>query len=137
MVTVRGKLNVQQILTWENIPVPNTYFPADETNPDNWNFMHGDYPSIVKILHRNIGASVVLAESRAALKSIFDAFHIMKVPVIVQEFIKEAMCKDIRASVVSYEIIAAMERCARANDFRSNLLSGWSGYTCGVNHFIA
>ncbi|MBU6168445.1 MAG: RimK family alpha-L-glutamate ligase [Bacteroidetes bacterium] len=124
LVTVRDKLIVQQIMTWENIPMPNTYFPADETNPDNWNFMPGDYPLIVKMLHGNKGAGVVLAESQAALKSILDAFHRMKVPVIVQEFIKEASGKDIRAFVVNGEIVAAMERCARANDFRSNLHQG-------------
>jgi ribosomal protein S6--L-glutamate ligase len=54
----------------------------------------------------------------------------MKVPVIVQEFIKEAEGKDIRAFVVNGEIVAAMERCARENEFRSNLHQG--GYAIPV-----
>jgi ribosomal protein S6--L-glutamate ligase len=76
------------------------------------------------MLHGNKGAGVILAESQAALKSVLDAFQRLKEPVIVQEFIKEANGKDIRAFVVNGEIVAAMERSAKVNDFRSNLHQG-------------
>jgi len=124
LIKVRDKLIVQQLLTHEGIPMPNTYFPAEESDPDKWNFKPGDYPMIVKMLHGNKGAGVVLAESQAALKSVLDAFRRLKEPVIVQEFIKEANGKDIRAFVVNGEIVAVMERSAKLNDFRSNLHQG-------------
>jgi ribosomal protein S6--L-glutamate ligase len=124
LTKVRDKLVVQQILTNEGIPMPNTYFPAEESDPDVWSFKPGNYPMIVKMLHGNRGAGVILAESQAALKSILDAFQRLKEPVIVQEFIKEAKGRDIRAFVVNGEIVAAMERCAKSNDFRSNLHQG-------------
>jgi ribosomal protein S6--L-glutamate ligase len=104
--------------------MPNTYFPAEESDPDVWSFKPGNYPMIVKMLHGNRGAGVILAESQAALKSVLDAFQRLKEPVIVQEFIKEAKGRDIRAFVVNGEIVAAMERCAKSNDFRSNLHQG-------------
>jgi ribosomal protein S6--L-glutamate ligase len=124
LTKVRDKLVVQQILTNEGIPMPNTYFPAEESDPDVWSFKPGNYPMIVKMLHGNRGAGVILAESQAALKSILDAFQRLKEPVIIQEFIKEAKGRDIRAFVVNGEIVAAMERCAKSNDFRSNLHQG-------------
>jgi ribosomal protein S6--L-glutamate ligase len=124
LTKVRDKLVVQQILTNEGIPMPDTYFPAEESDPDVWSFKPGNYPMIVKMLHGNRGAGVILAESQAALKSILDAFQRLKEPVIIQEFIKEAKGRDIRAFVVNGEIVAAMERCAKSNDFRSNLHQG-------------
>ena len=124
LTKVRDKLVVQQLLTNAGIPMPNTYFPAEESDPDVWNFKPGNYPMIVKMLHGNRGAGVILAESQAALKSVLDAFLRLKEPVIVQEFIREAKGKDIRAFVVNGEIVAAMERCAKSNDFRSNLHQG-------------
>ncbi|MFN6063931.1 MAG: RimK family alpha-L-glutamate ligase [Bacteroidota bacterium] len=124
LTKVRDKLVVQQLLTNAGIPMPNTYFPAEESDPDVWNFKPGNYPMIVKMLHGNLGAGVILAESQAALKSVLDAFLRLKEPVIVQEFIREAKGKDIRAFVVNGEIVAAMERCAKSNDFRSNLHQG-------------
>jgi ribosomal protein S6--L-glutamate ligase len=42
----------------------------------------------------------------------------------VQEFIKEAEGRDIRAFVVGGKIVAAMERTGPDNDFRSNLHRG-------------
>ena len=124
LTKVRDKLVVQQLLIKEGIPMPNTYFPAEESDPDVWGFKPGNYPMIVKMLHGNRGAGVILAESQAALKSVLDAFQRLKEPVIVQEFIKEAKGRDIRAFVVNGEIVAAMERCAKSNDFRSNLHQG-------------
>jgi ribosomal protein S6--L-glutamate ligase len=124
LTKVRDKLVVQQLLINEGIPMPNTYFPAEESDPDVWGFKPGNYPMIVKMLHGNRGAGVILAESQAALKSVLDAFQRLKEPVIVQEFIKEAKGRDIRAFVVNGEIVAAMERCAKSNDFRSNLHQG-------------
>lgn len=124
LTKVRDKLVVQQLLINGGIPMPNTYFPAEESDPDVWGFKPGNYPMIVKMLHGNRGAGVILAESQAALKSVLDAFQRLKEPVIVQEFIKEAKGRDIRAFVVNGEIVAAMERCAKSNDFRSNLHQG-------------
>lgn len=124
LTKVRDKLVVQQLLTNAGIPMPNTYFPAEQSDPDVWNFKPGNYPMIVKMLHGNRGAGVILAESQAALKSVLDAFLRLKEPVIVQEFIREAKGRDIRAFVVNGEIVAAMERCAKSNDFRSNLHQG-------------
>ena len=124
LTKVRDKLVVQQLLTNAGVPMPNTYFPAEESDPDVWNFKPGNYPMIVKMLHGNRGAGVILAESQAALKSVLDAFLRLKEPVIVQEFIREAKGRDIRAFVVNGEIVATMERCAKSNDFRSNLHQG-------------
>ncbi len=45
-------------------------------------------------------------------------------PYPVQEYIAEAKGCDIRCLVVGNEVVAAIERCAKAGDFRSNLHRG-------------
>ncbi len=45
-------------------------------------------------------------------------------PYLVQEYIAEAKGCDIRCLVVGNEVVAAIERCAKAGDFRSNLHRG-------------
>ena len=53
-----------------------------------------------------------------------EAFHGANIAILVQEFIKEAEGKDIRAFVVGRKIVATMERSGAKGDFRSNLHRG-------------
>jgi ribosomal protein S6--L-glutamate ligase len=57
---------------------------------------------------------------------VIDAFHGANIAILVQEFIKEAEGKDIRAFVVGGKVIATMERSGAVGDFRSNLHRGGS-----------
>ncbi len=67
---------------------------------------------------------MVLAETRQAAESVIDAFRGLNAHILVQEYIAEAKGCDIRCLVVGNEVVAAIERCAKAGDFRSNLHRG-------------
>ena len=88
LTIVRDKLVVHQLLINEGIPMPNTYFPVEESDPDVWGYKPGNYPMIVKLLNGNRGAGLMMAESHASLHSAPDAFQRSNEHVIVKEFNK-------------------------------------------------
>jgi ribosomal protein S6--L-glutamate ligase len=67
---------------------------------------------------------VVLAETKAAARSVLEAFYGLNAEILVQEFIKESKGSDIRAFVVGGKVVAAMKRQSASGDFRSNLHRG-------------
>ncbi|SUG01496.1 ribosomal protein S6 modification protein [Salmonella enterica subsp. enterica serovar Hartford] len=86
--------------------------------------MVGGAPLVVKLVEGTQGIGVVLAETRQAAESVIDAFRGLNAHILVQEYIAEAKGCDIRCLVVGNEVVAAIERCAKAGDFRSNLHRG-------------
>ena len=86
--------------------------------------MVGGAPLVVKLVEGTQGIGVVLAETRQAAESVIDAFRGLNAHILVQEFIAEAKGCDIRCLVIGNEVVAAIERRAKAGDFRSNLHRG-------------
>ena len=84
----------------------------------------GGAPVVIKLLEGTQGIGVVLGETHKSAKSVIEAFHGANVAILVQEFIKEAEGRDIRAFVVGRTVVAAMERKGAKGDFRSNLHRG-------------
>ena len=60
----------------------------------------GGAPVVIKLLEGTQGIGVVLGETHKSAKSVIEAFHGADVAILVQEFIKEAEGRDIRAFVV-------------------------------------
>ncbi|MCK5917400.1 MAG: RimK family alpha-L-glutamate ligase, partial [Cocleimonas sp.] len=58
--------------------------------------------------------------------SVIEAFMGLKANILVQEYIEEARGADIRCFVIGGRVVAAMERRAKAGEFRSNLHRGGS-----------
>ena len=78
----------------------------------------------MKLLEGTQGKGVVLAETKKAAGSVLSAFRQLKANILVQEFIKEANGKDIRAFVVGDKVVGSMEREAPDGEFRANLHLG-------------
>ncbi|HEX7380345.1 MAG TPA: RimK family alpha-L-glutamate ligase, partial [Pirellulales bacterium] len=81
-------------------------------------------PLVVKLLEGTQGIGVVLAETQQAAESVIEAFRELEANILVQEYIHEAGGSDVRCFVIGGKVIAAMERRARAGEFRSNLHRG-------------
>ena len=84
-------------------------------------------PLVIKLLEGTQGKGVVLAETKKAASSVLSAFRQLKANILVQEFIKEADGKDIRALVIGDKVVGSMERKAPEGDFRANLHLGGEG----------
>ena len=124
----RDKLRSLQLLARDGVGLPVTAFANDSTGTDDLIQMVGGAPLVVKLLEGTQGIGVVLGETYKSAKSVIEAFHGANIAILVQEFIKEAEGKDIRALVVGRKIVATMERSGAEGEFRSNLHRGGSAH---------
>ena len=122
----RDKLRSLQLLARDGVGLPVTAFAHDSKRTDDLLNIVGGAPVVIKLLEGTQGIGVVLSETHKSAKSVIEAFHGADVAILVQEFIKEAEGRDIRAFVVGRSLLAAMERKGAEGDFRSNLHRGGS-----------
>jgi ribosomal protein S6--L-glutamate ligase len=122
----RDKLRSLQLLARDGVGLPVTAFAHDSKRTDDLLGIVGGAPVVIKLLEGTQGIGVVLSETHKSAKSVVEAFHGANVAILVQEFIKEAEGRDIRAFVVGRTLLAAMERKGAKDDFRSNLHRGGS-----------
>jgi ribosomal protein S6--L-glutamate ligase len=122
----RDKLRSLQILARDGVGLPVTAFANDTSRTNDVLEIVGGAPVVVKLLEGTQGIGVVLGETPKSAKSVIDAFHGAHIAILVQEFIKEAEGKDIRALVIGGKVVATMERSGSEGDFRSNLHRGGS-----------
>jgi ribosomal protein S6--L-glutamate ligase len=120
----RDKLRSLQILSRDGVELPVTAFANYTSAADDILNMVGGVPVVIKLLEGTQGIGVVLGETKKSAKSVIEAFQGVDVNILVQEFIKEAEGRDIRAFVIGNKIVATMERAGPKGDFRSNLHRG-------------
>ncbi len=120
----RDKLRSLQLLSRKGIGLPITGFAHSPDDTEDLIRMVGGSPLVIKLLEGTQGMGVVLAETPKAAESVIDAFTGLKANILVQEFIKEAGCSDIRCFVVGGKVVATMKRQAKPGEFRSNLHQG-------------
>ena len=94
----RDKLRSLQILAREGIGLPVTGFANHTADIDGMIDTVEGIPLVIKLLEGTQGKGVVLAETKKAASSVLSAFRQLKANILVQEFIKEADGKDIRAA---------------------------------------
>lgn len=128
----RDKLRSTQILARRGIGLPVTAFAHQAGRPDELIDLVGGAPCVIKLLEGTQGIGVVLGETKAAAKSMIEAFGGLNANILVQEFIKEAGGSDIRAFVIGGKVIAAMQRTGAEGDFRSNIHRGGSAKTIRI-----
>lgn len=127
LVRSRDKLRATQVLAKNGIGIPKTVFAKQPSDVKNLIKTVGGPPLVVKLLEGTQGLGVVLAETKAAAKSVIEAFYGLNANILVQEFIKEAGGSDIRVLVVGGKVVAAYKRQGEEGEFRSNLHRGGTG----------
>ncbi len=122
----KNKLRTMQILTSKSIPVPRTVVVRKLDYIDEAINLIGGYPAILKTPFGSYGSGVVIVESRRSLYSALDIIWRSAGSniILIQEYVAEADGSDYRAFVVGDRVVAAMQRTAKAGDFRSNLHLG-------------
>ncbi len=123
----KNKLAQLMRLNEVNIPQPKSIIVRHPKNTEEA-AKELDYPVIIKLAFGTGGKGVFLAKDFETLQPLVD-YLILKDrnPIIIQEFIAEAKCRDLRAFVVGEEVVAAMERVASQNEFRANAHRGGTG----------
>jgi len=132
IVRAKNKLHTLQILSHYKIPVVKTVVLSDKSYFDEAMKYLGDFPIVMKTVFGSKGNGVTIVESKRAAKSTYGIIsenYSVKNGILLQEYIGESMGKDIRIFVVGGKMVAAMERIAHDEDFRSNVGQGGSGTT--------
>lgn len=133
VIRARDKLHSLQLLAREGIDLPITGFAHSPDDTGDLIEMVGGAPLVVKLVEGTQGIGVVLAETRQAAESVIDAFRGLNAHILVQEYVREAQGKDIRCLVIGDRVVAAIERQAKAGDFRSNLHRGGTARTVHIS----
>ncbi len=123
----KDKLHTLQILSSQNLPIPKTLlakFPINQSVIEQ----EFSYPFIMKKISGSLGKGVLLIKTAQQLEDILglleDPHDIAQPNLIFQEFVKCSAGKDIRVFVVGGKVIGAMQRTAKAGDFRANVSAG-------------
>lgn len=122
----RDKMRSMQLLAEVGVPIPTTVCAFDPEAIDDLLSIVGKAPHVIKVVEGTQGKGVVLSESEGSSRSLVEAFSALKAHFFIQEFVESAAGRDIRALVVGGRVIAAMERVAKAGEFRANLHQGGS-----------
>lgn len=120
----RDKLRALQLLARKGIGMPRSGFAHAPDDTRDLIQLVGGAPMVIKLIEGTQGQGVVLAETDEAAASVIDAFRGLDAYFLAQEFISESRGTDIRCFVIGNKVVAAMQRTARAGEFRSNLHRG-------------
>jgi ribosomal protein S6--L-glutamate ligase len=126
IINSRDKLRSFQILSKHNIGIPETAFVRDKSDVLPVIERVGGVPVILKLLEGTQGIGVLLADTIEGATSIIELLQSQKQNVLVQKFVAESKGKDLRAIVVGDQVVAAMRRVAKGQEFRSNVHRGGS-----------
>ncbi len=120
----RDKLRAIQLLARNSIPIPDTTFVRDRTDVRPAIERVGGAPVVIKLLEGTQGIGVILAPEAGVAETVIETLQWTKQNVLIQRFIAESRGRDIRAIVVGDQVIAAMRRISKGDDFRSNVHRG-------------
>jgi ribosomal protein S6--L-glutamate ligase len=123
----RDKLRALQSLSAHDVGIPRTVMARQPQSIRAAVDAVGGTPVIIKLLQGTQGVGVMIAESPESVESTLDTLWGLGQNIILQEFIAESRGRDLRAVVVGGQLVAAMQRTARAGEFRSNLHRGGAG----------
>ncbi len=124
LLRARDKFRCFQRLQQYGLPVPRTLLLGQHPDMDRVVDRLGGLPVVIKQLESTHGAGVILAETPGQLLSTVEAFQLLRVRILLQEFVREAAGEDIRALVVGGKVVASIRRIAQGGEFRSNLHRG-------------
>lgn len=135
LIQARDKLTSLQLLSAHGVAVPVTVFAESMADMDTVLHKVGGFPCVLKPLESTHGIGVRLIDDWQDLDRAMEAAEITGQPIIIQEYIKEAEGKDIRAFVVDGQVVGSMQRVAKCDDFRSNLHQGGTAYKANMTDF--
>ena len=124
--TSRDKLRSLQVLSRYGIGIPQTSFVRDKKDVLPAIDRVGGAPVIIKLIEGTQGIGVILAENQQTAVAIIELLQSQKQNILIQKFVAESKGRDIRAIVVGEQVVAAMRRVAKGEEFRSNVHRGGS-----------
>lgn len=119
----RDKWQSLQQLASHHIPIPDTQLTG-ESYALSESLKTNRFPLIAKTLSGSQGVGVMLFEAQSHALSVLDTLRQARIPTLTQQFIAESKGRDIRAFVIGNQVVAAMQRIGRGDEFRANIHQG-------------
>jgi ribosomal protein S6--L-glutamate ligase len=120
----RNKLRCLQMLALHGIEVPATVMARDAADLRAMVDLVGGVPVLVKMLQGNDRMGVMVCESLQSMSATLDTVLGLGQQFIVQQYVRRARGRDVRALVVGGKVVAAVLRKARAGRLSSSLAHG-------------
>ena len=134
MAASRDKRCAHQRLSGAGLPMPTTSFVCvPQSSSDMFETM-GPLPLILKPVQSSQGQGIVLVKTAYELERAVAELKDQETDFLVQEFVAEAQCEDIRCFVIGDDVVAAMKRHAAPGEFRSNLHQGGTAERVEISH---
>jgi gamma-F420-2:alpha-L-glutamate ligase len=112
-------------LAESGLPTPDTMLAKFPINVELVEETLG-FPLIVKTLHGALGSGVFLIENQKSFNYLMTLVQETQpnILLIFQKFIASSRGRDLRVLVVEGKVVAAMQRIAKAGDFKANFSQG-------------
>ncbi len=120
----RNKMRSLQLLAAGGVRVPRTVMASDPSGLKEMVRVVGGVPVLVKLLSTNEKSGVMLCESLESLEAALEAILGLGQNIVVQQYVRGAKGRDLRALVVGGEVVAALRRNPPAGRFSRNLRRG-------------
>jgi len=113
-----------QLLAAAGIPVPRTVMASDPSGLKEMVRLVGGVPVLVKLLSADEKGGVMVCESLQSLEAALEAILGLGQNIVVQQYLRGARGRDLRAMVVGGEVVAALRRRPARGRFSRTLRRG-------------
>jgi ribosomal protein S6--L-glutamate ligase len=120
----RNKMRVLQMLSAAGVAVPRTVMASEPGRIKDLVKRVGGVPVLVKLLSVSEKSGVMICESLQSLEAALEAILGLGQNIVVQQYLRGSLGRDLRVLVVGGEVIAAMRRKAPRGRFAPNLRRG-------------
>jgi ribosomal protein S6--L-glutamate ligase len=120
----RNKMRALQMLSTAGVVVPRSVMASHPAGLRDMVRLVGGVPVLVKLLSANEKSGVMICESLQSLEAALEALLGLGQNIVVQQYLKGAKGRDLRALVVGGEVIAGMRRSPPVGRFSRNLRRG-------------
>ena len=120
----RNKMQVLQLLAASGVAVPQTVMASDATGLRDMLRHVGGVPVLVKLLGPSEKGGVMICETLESLEAALEAILRLGQNIVVQQYVKAAKGRDLRALVVGGKVVAALRRRPAMGRFARTLRPG-------------
>jgi ribosomal protein S6--L-glutamate ligase len=120
----RNKMRSLQLLAGAGVRVPRTVMASDPSGLKEMVKLVGGVPVLVKLLSTSEKSGVMVCESLQSLEAALEAILGLGQNIVVQQYLRGAKGRDLRALVVGGEVVAAMRRSPPVGRFSRTLRRG-------------
>jgi ribosomal protein S6--L-glutamate ligase len=128
----RNKMRCLQLLAGRGIGVPLTVMASDASGLRDMVKHVGGLPVLVKLLSQSEKTGLMICETLQSLEAALEAILGLGQNILVQQYVKGARGRDLRAFVVGGRVVVALRRRPRVGRFARTLARGAKFEACDL-----